>query len=717
MEHLLNDILQNPEGPSIAYIEQRLDGGDGQREFMDLLRAGNGIAFTYMKMKCKEWIEIPRRMEMIHNTRDQLFSLIFTSSKQNFGTLCFFFEALYLHGACWDSLVRDLCAEPRERTVKVLNHMFNKYRTCSRSDALYGEIIKNIELTQGIFKEAYFESLSEDENILGMFYSLVFQDIHPFFEGNADKFLGAFCKLFRKQVLQKDICEIFNLFVTKYPECVDMTRILGVLLTTITGFDYLKYTVLLSIVKRKSYPVLSKFSAALSNAVKLGAYISENEIEEMSGDVLLYSRNLLKGYDVNRGMIIEIAGHLRRVFGDGWESTVVDVEATSLMDEERCIFLCMALKVRPREVIDRCLGIVGDSRSPGYLGVISFRYLLSIGTYAPVDPGYISRDNSACFLAMVYLTRCIDGCESLRSLESYSEQYVAGNADAYEKIGGSGSGPAIMAGLMRFLRGNIEDEFSSQLVQRMVRINPSLITPEFVRFFDEFVWKNIRNINSPQAYTYLLDVEGLMFLKTGDNSSILRLVQTVFSEEIFEIYSSSLFLLAIVVLHSSGDFSSAMEIIGQEGLWNTKELVLSMVCLTTSLFKAGYCSREQVNYITEYLSETNAHCAYVLLCGTAMSGDYLRWIKGENVEEEFVLATALKKKGAIGEDVYREIYLRSLGYFEENYISKRNTRRVLRGLKYGMEDSMGRVHGVIERNRHNIGHENVLFSGVVAFEL
>lgn len=718
MEHLLNDILQNPRGPSIGYIEERLDGVAGQREFMELLKSGNGIAFTYMKTRCKEWIENPKRIKMIHEGDDILFSLIFGSSEQNFGILCFFFETLYFHGAAWDGLVQDLCANSNERNVRVLNHMFNKYRICSRSDALYGEIIKNIELCQDIFKKAYFESLSEDENILGMFHSLVFQDIHPFFENNADKFIGSFCKLLRKNVLQKDICEIFNLFVTKYPECVDMTRILGVVLTTITGFDHLKYSVLLNIVKRKSYPVLSKFSAALSNAVKIGAYVSENEVEEMNEDVLLYSRNLLKGYDVNRGIIIEMIGHLRRVFGDGWESTLIDGEALTPMDEERLIFLCMALKIRLKEAVDRCTDIIRNSKSMGYLGVVSFRYLLSIDSHAIIDPEYISRISPASFLAMAYLSRCIDGCESLESLESYSIKYAEGNSIACEKIGGPECCTKIMTQLMVFLEGNIEDEFSSQLIQRMIRINPSLVNPGVMRFIDDFVWKNVRNINSPQAYGYLLDVQGLIFLKTGDNAWILNLVQTVLSEEIFEIYSSSLFLLAIIVLHSSGDFSTVVEIIKQESLWKTRELLPSMVCLTISLFKAGYCSKEQVDYIVEYLSGVSIHHGYVLLSNVVVSGDYMKWIKGGNVEEEFVLATALKNRGLIGTEMYREIYSKSLQYFRENFISKRNTRRVLRGLKYGMECFGGNeAYEVMERNKHSIGYENIPFSVAVAFEL
>ncbi|WEL38040.1 CSE chromosome segregation protein [Encephalitozoon hellem] len=718
MEHLLNDILQNPRGPSVGYIEERLDGVDGQREFIELLRSGNGIAFTYMKTRCKEWIENPKRVDMIHNSHDVLFSLIFRSSEQNFGILCFFFETLYLYGAAWDGLVRDLCASSNERSLRVLNHMFNKYRVCPRSDALYGEIIGNIELCQDIFKKAYFESLSEDENILGMFHSLVFQDIHPFFENNADKFIGSFCKLLRKNVLQKDVCEIFNLFVTKYPECVDMTRILGVVLTTITEFDYLKYSVLLNIVKRKSYPVLSKFSAALANAIKLGAYVTENEIEEMSEDVLLYSRNLLKGYDVNRGIIIEMIGHLKKVFGDGWERALIDDEAATPMDEERLIFLCMALRMRFEQAVSRCIRTIRNSKSIGYLGVISFRYLLSVDSQAIIDPEYISRGNPASFLAMAYLSKCIEGCESLASLESYSAKYAEGDRMACEKIGGIECCTKIINQLMAFLEGSIEDEFSSQLIQRMIRINPSLVSPGVVRFIDGFVWKNVRNINSPQAYVYLLDVQGLVFLKTGDNAWALNLVQTVLSEEIFEIYSSSLFLLAVVVLHSSGDFSSVVEIIRQENLWKTKELLPSMVCLTISLFKTGYCSKEQVDYIVRYLSEISIHHAYVLLSSTAVSGNYIEWIKGENVEEEFILATALRCRGLIDTEMYKGIYAKSLQYFRENFITKRNARRVLRGLKRGAEDfGENEAYEVMERNKHNIGYENIPFSVAVAFEL
>lgn len=719
MEHLLNDMLHNPNGPSVEHFEQRLNGAEGQREFLRLLEDGNRMAFTYMKMKCKEWVENPNRVMMIHNSRETLFSLIFTSSEPNFVSLCSFFETLYLYNSAWDKLVLTLCAKPTERSMRVLNHMFNKYRVSSRSDALYTEIILNIELTKEIFRRAYFESLSDDKDILGMFYSLVYQDIHPFFEENADKFFNAFCTLFRKEELQQDICDIFNLFVLKYPECVDITRVLGALLTNISGFEYSKYLVLLNIVKRKNFPALMKFSTALSNAIRIGAYIGAAEMEEMRGDVLVYSRNLLKGYDVNRGLVAEMIGHVRKVLGDEWASELVNTEVTGAMDEERLIFLCVASRLRVEEVVRRCIDIVRNSSVAGYLSVISFRYLLCLNEYVEIDLGYLERNNPASFLAMAYLTRYINVSVPLDSLSLYSSldgKYFSGS----EEAGGVKYHMEIMNRLMGFLKGNIEDEFSSQLMQRVVRIDTRVITPETVGFISEFTESNIRNINSPQAYSHLFDVQGIIFLNTGENGFILRLVQTVLSEEIFEIYSSALFLLATVVLYSSGSFSSVVEIIGQESLWKTREMLPSMVCLTMSLFKTGYCSKEQVDYIAGYLSDVNEHCSYLLVNSAAGGDSYTRWIEGkDNTEEILVLATTLQQKGLMGTSVYEDIYSRSVMYFEENFISRRNARRVLRSLVFGAEKT-GReteVSRIVEKNKQSIGHEGLPFSVIVAFKL
>ncbi|KAM0671542.1 Exportin-2 [Ordospora colligata] len=684
---------------------------------MALLKSGNEIAFTYMKMKCKEWCNIPERVVMMHSMKNELFSLIFESSELNFGILCFFFETLYFQGAEWNGLVQELCARHDRRCLKILNHMFNKYRTCTQSNELYTEIIENIELCRAIFSKAYFESISEDENVLGMFYSLIFQDIHPFFEDNADKFMASFCALFRKHILQKEICEIFNLFVTKYAECIDMTRILGVLLVTITRFDRLKYSVLLNIAKRKEFSVLSKFSDALCNAVKIGAYLSPKEIEEMNEDALLYTRNLLKGYDMNREMVIELIGHLRKVFGECWCESLVSVDVTGPMDEERLVFLCMGLRMCSREVIDRCIVIISTSSVPPYLGAIAFRYLLMVQEYSSVDPRYISRMHPASFLAIEYLSRMIDADEFLRSLDTYSKEHISSGYGACERLGGTEYYKAILDKLIEFISGGAEDEISCKLIHRIARMNISLITPEAMKFVDDLIERSILSINSPQGYWYLLDVKGIALMRYGDDGSVTEIVQRVLSEEIFEIYAPSFFLLGVLVCQSPSDFSSVVEIIKQESLWKTKELVLSMVCLTICLFERGYCSKEQVRYIVEYLLETNAHQAYVLLCGTIVGEEHLMWIKGENVDEEFVLATLLSKKGVMTIDMYRDVYIRSVKYFEENFVSKQNARRVLMGLRYGKdmlrEDESARC--IIEKNKRNLGYENVPFSTMITF--
>lgn len=704
----------------MGQLEQHLDNADGQREFLRQLESGNRLAFAYMKTKCKEWIENERRMRMVHEFRDAFLSMIFTSSEPNFISLCSFLEVLYLNNCAWVDLVQFLCSEPTERSTKVLNHLFNKYRTCPRSDALYTEIIRNIELTQDIFRRAYFESQSENKDILGMFYSLVYQDIHPFFEDNTDKFLNAFCILFRKKEMQQDICEIFNLFVTKYPECVDMTRVLGALLTNITGFEYLKYLVILNIAKRKNYPALAKFSAALSNVVKIGASISEAEMQDMKGDVLLYSRNLLRGYDANRGIVEEITSHLRKVFGEEWMKTLLVADVTSPMDEERLIFICLALKLRVKEVVDKCTAIVRNSKSISYLGVVSFRYLLSLGEYTDIDPGYISRNNPASFLAIAYLIRHIDKNASPNSLDSYpcinGKKYFS----ASEKIGGIEYHMEVMNKLMEFLKGEIEDEFSSQLMQKIIKIDTRVITPDVVKFMNEFTENNIRTINSPQAYSYLFDIHGIVFLNTGDSGFILGLVQTVLSEEVFEIYSSAFFLLAIVVMYSEGSFPSLVDVLGQESLWKTRELLLSLVCLTIALFKTGCCSKEQADYIAMYLRNINEHCSYILANSIATEDMYAKWIEGkDNVEEVFILATTLRRRNMIGMDVYQDMYSTSLRYFTENFISKKNVRRVLGSLRYGAECVGGKaeVQSVLEKNEQNIGHESIPFSAILAFGL
>jgi hypothetical protein len=719
MDQLLIDILNAPTGPSIDLLEQRLNDRPGEQEFLALLTQGNRLAFNYLKMKIKEYIGEPGRSRFIHENKEFFYSLLFQASEPNFACLCSVLEVLYLNNVAWDDLVEFLVSRGQDRAFKVLSTIFSKYRILQRSDALYTEIIQNIGLCREVFKNAYFDAESRNVDILGMFYLLVYQDIHPFFEENADKFFSAFCHLFKHQELQQELCEIFNLFIIKYPECLDMTRVLGALLLSITEFEYGKYTVLLNIAKRKNFSVLSKFSFALSNAIKIGAALSEHESSEMRSDKLHYTREILRNNDVGRGILAETIEHLSRVLGEDWSRTLVELEVQSPADEERFVYLCIASKIRMDAVAERCSTIASDSRSNPCLGFIAYRYLTANGMYekASVDLGYIDKDNPSCYMALHYISERV----GLRLRGKGIEAYSLPDGSRFKVQGCSEDELRYNAELLnrtlRFLKGESEDEYSALLIQRLIRTDSRLITPEFVSLLQAYVESNIRNINSPAAFSCLLDVLGLVFLHSGDPSFLLSLIQIAISEEIVEIYASILFMLAAVVLRSAGSFSSVTEIIAQERLWRTKELVLPMSCLTIALFKSGYCREEQVEYIVTYLLSTNAHSAYVILNAVPTHKAVELGLKnGTDVEEVFILASTLCARGVVGLDDYKRILVQAMGYFMDSYVSRRNARRFRRALDFGtkhIEDSGG-----IEPSRiPGPDYENVPFTAMLLFEL
>lgn len=740
MDKLLIDILHNPTGPSIDKIEELLGTEEGEKEFLSLLLNENRMAFTYMKMKVKEWIAKPERIKMINLNKDFFYSQVFKASDQNFLCLCTFFEILYLNDAAWDDIVEFLAGDGTSRCIQALNSIFNKYRVIQRSDKLYTEIINNILLCKDIFIKGYIEGLSKDKNLIQMFFSLVCQDIHPFFEDNAESFMKAFCDLFKEEALQKDICDVFNLFIVKYPECIDMTRIVGVLLMNITKYDYLKYSVIYNIVKRKNYTTISKFRDAFDNMIRIGATLSEEECEDMEGDTLLYSRNILRGHDVSRGLVQDICRSLVVMLGDEWaDKLILNSVVNTSLDQERLIFICLALKRSLENVIKMCMGIVGNASGNKYLGVIAFRYLLFSKVYAMVDLEYIKRENVASFLAISYITEQINhetGITIHANLLGYTNidlglpytstfQSSTDSNDAESKnktyysttdaIGGIEYHNKLITALTEFLKNNIEDELSCLLLQRIVRLDTRVITHEFITFLHSFIEANIKNVNSPIGFSYLFDVLGIIFLNNNDTSFILNLVQTILSEEILETYYSMLYLIATVVMKAPEGLGSLIEIVKQPKMWETKELLLPMTCLTIALSKAGYCTEEQTNYIAKYLMGISQHCSYILMSAVPLKTFFTLGIENkQNIEEIFVLATALKNKGLMEYDLYKNLKDTSISYFKENYITKKNIRRIVRALK---EEDQNVAIEILLKNKHNLGKDELLFSAIISFDL
>jgi hypothetical protein len=93
-------------------------------------------------------------------------------------------------------------------------------------------------------------------------------------------------------------------------------------------------------------------------------------------------------------------------------------------------------------------------------------------------------------------------------------------------------------------------------------------------------------------------------------------------------------------------------------------------------------------------------------------------------EEVFVLLYKVFKKGLIDKEKFLGIFEKCLEHFEENYLSKRNVRRVIRTLgevRDGgrLEAYNHRINEIIAKNMGNLNSEmkNVPYSIIEEFNL
>ncbi|WUR04282.1 transportin-1 [Vairimorpha necatrix] len=744
MEDLLFDILKNPSNISILKIESLLDTPQGVEMFISLLNNNNIIAFSYMKMQCKEWLLNPIRQDFIIKYKNIFYNLIETSNDQNLNLLCDFFEILFYNYFYWPDFIDFLVSKiiptntnnnyevnnysihhnitnitnnitnnitdnvtnnitnnitfvVNKRCLKVLNSIFMKFRKLNKSDKLFLEIISCINKTKSLFLTFYLSDkksdLSQDKNLLNIFFSLVYQDIHNFYEENIDKFIITLTHLYKLEDLQSTVLEIYNLFILKYPDLLDFTKILGSILISINRFDYLKYSVILNIIKKRKKEVCHKFEDVLVNAIKLGSILSEKEKEEMS--TLEYNINILNNIDINRGILIDL---VQNITEEGKRKVLINPQ-----DEESGIFLYSALKIRNSEIIKRCQIIINNSTSDKYLSFISFRYLLSIKEYSYCDIEYIKKENICVYLCSEMISKY---------LQQNQDQFILQKLLTSSTSITTNNNYRLIRNIMMFLFGQEEDQYTLKLLNIIIRYNPEYMTDEIYKFLIEFCTINIRNINSPLAYQYIFDIFGIIINKeniTRYEKDLTEIINIITTEEIIEVYNFGLYLLSIIIKHSKKDYRNIIGIISQDGIWKTSEMLIPAICLTISLYKRGYMTDEQINYIIQYLSNYNKYYSYILSDNTNN-----KILESENIEEYFIMKSINIKNI----EEYYKIYKHAVEYFTNNYITKRNTRRVVRAFIRGSEIVKDEIYkNIVEKNRFNLSYENVPYSIYINFEI
>ena len=661
------------------------------------LQAQNVLAFIYLKNMTNYLIKNdPSAVRYITSHRRQLTNLIYTSSAQNFEILLSFYDALSVSGYLWPEFCRDVAqnlSAASARTVRVYSVVFRRYEVLKGSEELYLEINDNIELLKDrlfgrILDQASFSQVENVDELLNIFYFLIYQDIHPYFESNMDRFFLCFGTVFERS--SKALRRIFVLCISKYSDCVDVYGILRLCL----GRPEMD-AVIVQILKRRDFPRLRGYYEQLAAHVLQ----KRGKPQDLSDDPLGYTRSALCGPRDEILAVLENTEFKRILFGsfpgsfaDTFRNDVspclerpgIPAEM-SVLELERLIDVCAQLKtpVKIESVISCC-----SSTPEGQLLLFTcVRYLLVLGQRVALDPLLAETHPSCAYIVMHYLSEekglrpsQRDAEIALRHLnDEYSSRLLFLTVRA-STVSASPLGDRCL-GIDRALIETCGAERGGAVSLDCVKIDHARILGGILGFL-----YNLREVGNTLPYFYLFDTLGLLASSTN-YMQLLKLANHILTRGTEELYHLCFYLLSLLVKFGF-DASGLLEIIrARQDLWAEDTLVLPMCCLLAALDKGA--ERTFVHALIDYLLQKKSSAAYFLIARTT-------YPVPEIPDAEERLCVGVYRRGEI-----------DLSHVRENYISPRNVRKVVKALFFA---GLGGETFVRRNLRNYCGDRNIPYS-------
>jgi len=656
IQNILISILKSPQPQIITELARMIITEEGKSDFIENLRSNNSLAFIYLKQYMTENIQNGTHIE--YASGDFLLFLVSVTQKNNLGYMLGYIEKLSLTIVVPEEFVASMISHQR---FDVLDAVFRKYTVKQRSDALYLEIIRNIELMTPTFDRIYRgEGQRPDEfyseHLLSMLYSLVYQDIHPYFEDNYTEFFGVFSLLFNHERTKDLVIKIYDIFILKYPDCTDFGNII------------------LSLCKMKSFDYQAVNTLTHAYSYKR---IHDDEIVKMLGrvlvfdigdvDVQVHTNEMVKGVDTVRG-----ASHkLIRLLNPN----------VYLFSNEVLIFVATVLKYKDAQVTDVCKRIV-NTKSQDSAAFSAFLYLIKMQEFGPCSWEYLNTPIKP--MCMKYY------CEIYKSYDHYhlNELHTVMNME-HSPISVTqvlGDSTNLCSSILLSLNTEI-DEITSELLFRMAKAEPGHLTTDLYTSLTDLFKK--MNVISTASLQYLFDVYVLLSLKFKKFNQ--GLIEKILADEILECYAYCFYYLAIMLDSGMADSNEirnlSLQILQQDKLWSEKSVQFSMVCLTVAAYNRGLVTPQQIQLISATLREygkivllhkCHAHSKDVAdPVGNFLVNDVLdrEWLAGNYVDKKYVRMT-ISKLGKLGEhEVLLEVAKRNSRLIEEEVIAMHSVVR------------------------------------------
>lgn len=699
-ETLLKKLLQSPSEENYERIIAFISGA-GHEDFLSSLKKNNTLSIIFLKNYVQRWID----SSTLQNFYSEEFVMFLLQccikgdiSDNNWIHVADFVEVLSNNYLISEQTVQFLIDERAEnqRVFIILDSIFRKYTVHPRSNRLFTEINRSIEMFFPVFVELFFTPAVVDEvdkayqevllsaqkvmlgesnelirttlkarfntnqeYILSIFYSLTCQDIHPYFEDNIQHFLKIFFILFNQN--QIIVNQIFDLFISKYPEITNFDLII----LTLSRIDTLDGLTINTLTNAFNYS--RTFPAVILGFLKRTLRIPEIE------DWLTTTQNLVRGNDVHRGFVHRLI-------------RLLNCNAHMFEGEPR-FFVATVLRFKDQALLNEAFSTIKTMNADLPLIFTIFRYLLTVQEYSECHLGYL--DTDAKFICMKYLSNF------LKSKDMYHRDILLSSRIFHHSSGLQSVAPSAMASclgldtskILALLDANL-DEFSSELLFRIVKGDESLLVPFLYDFITQ-LFKNILKIPLT-SLTFIFDVYILLSIKLKRYN--LELVETIFNEEMVDFYNICFLYISVLMKETTIKQSFILQILAQDALWSTKELHPGLSFILISTYEKGMINKAQIESISQLLE---GYTKILVLHKLSIQK------AGEYTEEENYLVNGVFDGN----------------WFLENFMNKKYARLVLKKLVKDENVPVPIKQKVIEKNLINVEYENVLHSIVKYFDI
>ena len=640
-EDLLSKILRSPEQRYFDELEKYLRTDAGFHEFTSLLCANNQMAHVYLKQKAELFATNPDFAK--YTTTEFITSIYSALSRQMSHLFMEYIDILSSHLRIDPNLIEWATSSG---FPDILAAIFRKYTRLTRSNELFREINESIGITSPLFHKSYFSALNNSVQfedgptrpsrsdfplfynrfLLEALYCLLYQDIHPFFEDNADLLFKLFFILYDDLDCKPVVLKLYDLFLIKYPE---FTNFLQIILSIVCNqqdspsgeLDPLESQILTRAYEYK--PVgTDKIVAYLKQILQFK--ITEPDAEDRTIDII-------RGVDMQFGLLYKLIKDVDRTLN---HKLVMEFSG------EQSIFISFVLKESNPSIIHESVQIINSPPSDifnnvGYhsLAFNSINYLLAIRYFSNFSE--LLLNTPVRFIAMKYLS------VSASHSSEYHKRRLGFTTKPNFTV--SWATPSTLHWLV-----HNSDLFSVELLYWLVRSNESLATPEL--FNDLNLVLSRIDVLSVSYLRFIFDLY-FIYINLPDKQYIsllnIEIIDKIFANELVDLYSYAFYYISMLVGEGRLGPEFVLNILQHDAIWNEHSWHSSLVCMLIAAFNHKIIHDEQIVAVSGALNEFNSTILIYKTTGKTSKENNkpeIEYILGNKLDETKIVNNFIDKK-------------------------------------------------------------------------